>query len=118
MSHGFQEDFFERVSTVRELSDEEVLPIEKPPDRIDLDARRQDDAPAPEPFGNAFGAYLGQRRAQVLIVAGHFELDERSIRSTFLLEIAVMDDGAVFHDDRLVADLLDVAQQMRADENV
>ena len=118
MSHGFQEDLFQRVSAVRQLSHQQVLPTHETPDRVHLDARRQDDAPAAEAFGHALGADLRQRRAQVAIVAGDLELDEGAVRPPLFLEIAVMDDRAVLHDHDLVAHLLDVAQQVGADEHV
>ena len=43
---------------------------------------------------------------------------KRAVRPPLFLEIAVMDDRAVLHDHRLVAHLLDVAQQVGADEHV
>src|SRR5918998_3804504 len=76
MPHGFQEDLFQRVSAVRELPHEEVLPTHQSPDRIHVNARRQDDTPAAEAFGNTLGADLRQDRAQVAVVTGDFELDE------------------------------------------
>jgi hypothetical protein len=79
---------------------------------------RQDDAPAPGAFRHALGADLRQRRRRPPIVAGHLELDEAPVRPPLFLEVAVMDDHAVLHDHRLVAHLLDVAQQVGADEHV
>src|SRR6185503_14016727 len=85
---------------------------------VDLDARRQDDAPAAEAFGHTLGADLRQRRAQAAVVAGDLELDEGAVRPPLFLKIAMMDDRAVLHDHSLIAHLLDVAQQVGADEHV
>ena len=51
--------------------------------------------------------------AQLTIVAGHLELHEAPVRAAILLEVAVMDDLTLLQDHRLVAHLLDVAQQVR-----
>ena len=77
----------------------------------------QDDAPAAAAFGDTLGANLRQCRAQVAIVAGDLELDEAPVRPPLLLEVALVHDRAVLHDHRLVAHLLDVAQQVGADEH-
>src|SRR3954462_6849403 len=94
MPHGFEEDLFQRVPAVRELSHQEALPGDEAPDGVHLDSRRQDDPPAAETFGYALGAARRQPRAQVPIVAGDFELDEGAVRPPLFLEIALMDDRA------------------------
>src|SRR5262245_62581705 len=76
MPHGLQEDLFQRVSSMRKLPHQKLLPIHEAPNRVDLDAWRQHDAPAAETFGHALGANLRQCRAEVVIVAGDLELDE------------------------------------------
>ena len=93
--HRFQEDLLQRVSTVRQLSHQQVLPAREAPDRVYGHPRGQYDPPAAEPFGNTLGADLRQRRAQLAIVARDLELDEGAIRPPFLLEVAVVDDRAV-----------------------
>ena len=118
VAHGFQEDLLQRVPAVRELSHQQVLPRREPPDGFDLDPRRQDDTPAPAAFGHALGADLRQRHPQVPIVAGHLELDEAPVRPPLFFEVAVVHDRAVLQDHGLVAHLLDVAQQVGADEHV
>src|SRR5215213_2590227 len=84
--HGFQKDLFECVSAMRQLPYEEVLPPRETPDRVHLGPRWQDDAPAAEPFGNAFGADLRQGLAQMAIVAGDLELDEGAVRAPLFFE--------------------------------
>src|SRR4029078_9095418 len=103
---------------MRELAHQQALTAGEAPDRVHFDPRRQDDPPAAEPFGHAFGADLRERRAPPAIVSRHLELDERAVRATLFLEIAVMDNRALFHDHGLVAHLLDVTEQVRADEDV
>src|SRR4051812_20875806 len=80
VSHRFQEDLLQRVAAMCELPDEEILPRRKAPDRLELHAGGQDDAPASAALGNSVCANLRQRRAQVSIVAGHLELDEATVR--------------------------------------
>ena len=118
MAHGFQEDLFQRVPAVRQLPHQQVLPGGELPDGFDLDFRRQHDTPAPGAFRHALGPDLRERRPQMAIVAGHLELDEVPVRATLFFEVALVHDRAVLQDHGLVADLLDVAQQVRAHENV
>ena len=79
----------------RSLPHQQLLPIHETPDRVHLDARRQDDAPAAEAFGHALGADVRQRRAQAAVVAGDLELDEGAVRPPLYLEIAVIDRKSV-----------------------
>ena len=118
MPHRFQEDLLQRVPAVRELPHQQVLPRRELPDGFDFDPRRQNDTPATAAFGDALGADLRQRRPEVPIVAGHLELDEAPVRPPLFFEVALVHDHAVLQDHGLVAHLLDVAQQVGADEHV
>jgi hypothetical protein len=118
VAHGFQEDLLQGVAAVRELPHEQVLRRRECPDGLDLNSCRQDDTPAPAAFRDALGADPRQRRPQGPIVPSHFQLDEAPVRAPLLFEIALVHDRAVLQNHGLVAHLLDVAEQMGADEHV
>src|SRR5262245_63909373 len=99
MSHRLQEDLLESVAAMGELSDQQVLPGQQVPHRLDLHVGRKHDAPAAAPFADTVGADFRQRVAQMLVVAGDFEFDEALVRAPLFLEIALVSYSAVLYVD-------------------
>ena len=118
VAHGFQENFFQRVAAVRELPHQQILPRRQSPDGFDLHSRRQDDSPPPAAFRHSFGADLRQGHSKIPIVARDLELDEALVGPPLFFEVAMVHDHAVLENHGLVAHLLDVGQQVGADEHI
>jgi len=97
--------------------DQQILLRGQSPDDIDIHPCRQHAAPADAAFGDPLGAALAQRRGQPAILPRDLQLDEAPVRAALFLEIGVVHDVTVLEDDDLVADLFNVAQQVRAEQH-